>query len=89
MATLHTILASIPVCARADAPRIEVLIEYSPRLRSDTLDLVSAVMVDTEGPEPTRKRVRQLAQRWLDGDGFYAARQRAEETYGFQDARGY
>ncbi len=85
--TVHTIIAGIPInvtCGGCDDTlRIEVLIEYvyQPPEGSDTLATLtrkSAVMVDSEGPDPTHAQVLDFAQEWLDGDGYELACAEAE-----------
>lgn len=67
--TIQTALAEIPVNVTPDDTlMIKVHVEYNV-LPGDPAERVlrDAVMVDTEGPEPTDKQIRELAQEWLDG----------------------
>jgi hypothetical protein len=84
-----SILADIPLSvAYEDTMNVTVYVEYSARrpwLPDGTdadleleLELRKAIMVDTEGPEPTDKQVTDMAQEWLDGDGFLMACAEAE-----------
>jgi hypothetical protein len=82
--TIHDILAVIPVnvtCGGADDTlSITVRVEYS-HVPGNPAELMlrSAIMVDTEGPEPTDEQVTEWAQDWLDCRGHDAACNRAAE----------
>lgn len=81
------ILARIPVpVAPDDSQTISVHIEFEmiPAQGDAPAEMEprAAIMVDTEGPQPTEQEVWEMAAAWLNGPGYFAAYNRATERLG-------